>query len=75
MNASQKQESRMQPRCLNAVMISGVAYLSIIAPRVASAKDLCPKNVARFSCTPDNGKSVTICGSPSTSQNSPRFGA
>jgi hypothetical protein len=65
----------MQPRCLNAVMIGYVACLSLIAPRVASAEDLCPKSVTWFSCTLDNGKSVAICGSPSIDRDSPKFGA
>jgi hypothetical protein len=60
---------------LKSLSISFITCLCAIAPSAARAEDLCPKSVAWFSCTLENGKSVSICGSPSTDQNFPKFGA
>jgi hypothetical protein len=56
---------------------SAVILLTAILalPGPAHAEDLCPKSVAWFACTLDNGKSVAICGTPSVDQDRPVFGA
>ncbi len=60
---------------LKFLAVSYFGCLGLAVPSTSRAEDLCPKSVAWFSCTLDNGKSVAICGSPSTRQDSPKFGA
>ncbi len=50
--------------------------LALLAPTAAFADDeLCGKSFTWFSCELDNGKTVAICGSPSTNPDQPTFGA
>jgi hypothetical protein len=48
--------------------------LSLPAGTAALAEDLCAKSSTWFACTLSNGKSVAVCGSPSTDPDQPRFG-
>ena len=51
-------------------------FLALFAPSAALAEDeLCGKSFTWFSCGLDNGKTVAICGSPSTDVDQPKFGA
>ncbi len=59
--------------CNRLAMVCIFGYLVASAPSLSYAEDLCPKSVAWFACTLENGKSVSVCGSPSTDQNSPKF--
>ncbi len=56
-----------------AVSAAALSLTFLAAP--SQADDLCPKSTAWFSCTLDNGKSVSVCGSPSTDPDQPKFGA
>jgi hypothetical protein len=64
------------PRRLKALALVPMVFIPMVfIPVAASADDLCPKSYTWFSCTLENGKSVSVCGSASTDPGEPRFAA
>jgi hypothetical protein len=68
--------ARAAMKTMQSTLLLVSVFAALSAPSFVLADDeLCPKAYTWFSCPLDNGKTVAICGSPSTDINQPIFGA